>query len=434
MQIICNLAFGQKPEDYLDKGTFKKNKAVSSGSIRVDTKFETAIPNITLNWQKPNDYYNYGNKTTPLEIVSESNGFVLQCNPLPIVKANEVESFNLYVDGNKLNGRKTIGTVSLKKNSFDEIIDLQEGTHGYKVSLILKGKAEIFSGEIFINYTKTVSNLFLFTIGVPHYNLHYTQKDASDFGKVFKQNVGKIFKSTFVKQFTSTDSTDVLSLRSTFENISKNKFKISKNDVIIIYISTHGVTHREKYILPCYNFIEDNEETYSLDYERDILAKLSYIDCKKIIFLDACKSGRETLIASRGDEFQDIQKAIVSSENKVYLFASSTGTQSSYENDIWQNGVFTEAIIEGLVSGKADTKSINKIYKKNSLEVEDVIIKEGADGTIWLSELKSYLEIRVPQLINNVKEFREANIRQNPTIADIDLKNDYPLYYVDEKK
>ena len=83
----------------------------------------------------------------------------------------------------------------------------------------------------------------------------------------------------------------------------------------------------------------------------------------------------------RGIVAGDIDRIVndlASAENGVVVFASSTGRQSSIENDKWQNGAFTKALVEGL-AGKAD-------YSKNEV--------------ISINELDLYISERVKVLTN----------------------------------
>ena len=51
-------------------------------------------------------------------------------------------------------------------------------------------------------------------------------------------------------------------------------------------------------------------------------------------------------------DLNEIVMDLSSAENGVVVFAASTGKQYSLEDPQWENGAFTEALIEGL-SGKA---------------------------------------------------------------------------------
>jgi uncharacterized caspase-like protein len=67
---------------------------------------------------------------------------------------------------------------------------------------------------------------------------------------------------------------------------------------------------------------------------------------------------------------------LADAESGVIVFASATGRQTSMEKPEWQNGAFTEALLEGL-DGKAD-------YTR--------------DFFLYIAELEIYLAERVSEL------------------------------------
>jgi len=82
---------------------------------------------------------------------------------------------------------------------------------------------------------------------------------------------------------------------------------------------------------------------------------------------------------------------------------SSQADQLSYEDDAWKNGAFTEGIISALKHGKAD---------KNK------------DNIITISELVSYLETSVPEMVSEVK-----NEIQKPKLVQNEL-GDISIFYI----
>ena len=84
-----------------------------------------------------------------------------------------------------------------------------------------------------------------------------------------------------------------------------------------------------------------------------------------------------------------------SPENGVIVFASSTHAQLSLENADWENGAFTEAMLEGL-SGRADLFG---------------------DGEVTVSTLDAYISRRVKKLTAG---------RQTPAVGK-PVEADFPL-------
>ena len=85
-----------------------------------------------------------------------------------------------------------------------------------------------------------------------------------------------------------------------------------------------------------------------------------------------------------------------SAENGAVVFTSSSGRQYSLENDKWNNGAFTKALVEGL-GGKADYTG---------------------KGKISINMLDLYISERVKELTNG---------QQTPTTSKPDTIRDFPL-------
>ena len=85
----------------------------------------------------------------------------------------------------------------------------------------------------------------------------------------------------------------------------------------------------------------------------DLRNTLAAIRSRTVLFIDTCHSGDS--LGRPGEPSTDTNRMIndlSTAENGVVVFASSTGDQVSYEDAAWENGAFTEALIEGF-SGDA---------------------------------------------------------------------------------
>jgi uncharacterized caspase-like protein len=109
---------------------------------------------------------------------------------------------------------------------------------------------------------------------------------------------------------------------------------------------------------------------------------LASLKAKRVVmFLDACHSGNA--LGGQQAYNERLAEALVKRAG-VMVFASSRGSEYSYERDEDKHGAFTEALIEGLGSGKADFEIAGK-----------------KDGVITAEELLTYLRARVPQMTDN---------------------------------
>jgi hypothetical protein len=96
----------------------------------------------------------------------------------------------------------------------------------------------------------------------------------------------------------------------------------------------------------------------SKDVLLDELTAIYRKGTKVLTFLDTCYSG------AVGDDLRDLSADIdlfaaelASAENGVLVFTSSKATQIANEDPRWENGAFTEALIELLTGGDAGPQS-----------------------------------------------------------------------------
>jgi uncharacterized caspase-like protein len=96
-----------------------------------------------------------------------------------------------------------------------------------------------------------------------------------------------------------------------------------------------------------------------------------------LVLLDACHSGATTADGTRLPMNADLLRAALATTN-VTVLTSSSAEETSFEDDRWQNGAFTEVFLEAL--SHADTDK---------------------DGLISVTDLTSYITTHVPRLTGN---------------------------------
>ena len=160
----------------------------------------------------------------------------------------------------------------------------------------------------------------------------------------------------------------------------------SGTDLAVILFSGHGeVVDGAFYLLPHgVNTARLKSSALAATQFHDEIAALAEYG-QVIVFLDACRSGGAT--APLGKSL----RATVASGN-VTVFTSSTAQEVSVECADWQNGAFTEALLEALT--RADTDH---------------------DSLIRVSDLSGYLADRVPALTDG-RQHPDVEIRFNPPI------------------
>ena len=248
---------------------------------------------------------------------------------------------------------------------------------------IAKGSNTAKTSTLKVNYSPEKPNLFVLSIGVKS-NLQYPVNDANDFTEMFSSQGGregnKLFNAIQIEKLLGDDATaqaikkSIISLK-----IKMETGNISKDDLMLIFISSHGFMAGEDFRIEGNDYEARFKDISSVSYQKDILARLNEIPCKKVVFIDACHSGGAKADAANLNQSLLEYKKIPSG---VSVITSSQEDEQSFEDDVWENGAFTEAISKGLLNGEADANE-NKI--------------------ITIKELYDYIYKEVPEMVYKVK-------------------------------
>lgn len=318
-----------------------------------------------------------------------------------------VEAIEVLVDG-----RPTQSRAAFEIPEAGEIrtIDVPIPDHDSEIGLFARTKSN--AGEV--TKIKVVwdggaaelfkPKLYAVAIGISDYEnsnlkLNFAAQDASDFAQAIKRQAGGIYGDVQVKLLTNEKATrgDIL------EALEWLDGEVTSRDIGMVFMAGHGVTDPKQrfFFLPV---DADLDRLRSTAVSRDdLLNTLSGLAGKALMFIDACYSARglDSGEGQRGTptDINAIVNELSSAENGVVMFASSTGRQVSIENAKWQNGAFTEALLQGL-SGEADY-----VY----------------DGKLTVNELDLYLTRRVKELTDG----RQAPVARKP-----DTVPDFPIALV----
>jgi Caspase domain len=184
-------------------------------------------------------------------------------------------------------------------------------------------------------------------------NLRYAAKDARDFAAALKLQQGGLYREVELKVLTDADATTG-EVKGALRWLEKS---VTSRDVGLVFLAGHGVTDaKQRY----YYLTSDSDANQPEDtaLEGVILTdRTRSIAGKVLVFLDTCHAGQA--MASRGATYiNKVVEDLSSTDNGIVTYASSTGRQLSLEDDSWNNGAFTKALIEGLPApgrkGQAD--------------------------------------------------------------------------------
>ncbi len=314
--------------------------------------------------------------------------------------------------------------------TFKDRVNLQAGRNVVEVLYNDNNGITFGSQSMTFNYIpKANPNLYVLSIGVEHDDLKYTVQDANDIAKEFlklRDDRGRGFKKVEVWPIVEKAHTTFTNLRKAFVDLRRQKIK--DNDLVVLFISSHGKVSGEDgdYILIPSDFDPEYERQTSIDFQRDIIEQLEHVKGKVLVFIDACHSG--SAIGSK--DFTDAAASkfmndLIEKSSGMEIIASCSDHEFSYEDDKWKNGAFTEAILEA--------------FQDKSVEVDGQLIhadifnemngrKSGRDGIITIEELRNFIQKRVPNLVKSVKRQK-----QNPSHKSTHLlPKDTPIYMVDQ--
>lgn len=338
---------------------------------------------------------------------------------LPISNKKEIQLINngvILKSGNLMEHKLIKDTVLTDVYHLSATLVLRnKGLNKFRLRIKIPGQTPVVSEPILINYFPPVKRLHILTIGAKS-NLKYSVKDAKDVAKVFSDKQADLlqkefYEETIVSTLLGTDATKsniVNAIEQLYDDYENDM--IGSDDLILVFISSHGALDENKdLILQPSDYDPYQQVTTSVHFQDDIVKVLKDIPCRKVVFIDACQSAgsksnpADVSAAMRGVVEDELRK------EEIMVIVSSRGDEYSYENVRWENGAFTEVLINGLVLGKADSNGDNNYV-------------------VTVKELYTYLSKEVPQLVN--KHLNQETSQRPSLINEDKIKTDVVLYVV----
>jgi hypothetical protein len=215
--------------------------------------------------------------------------------------------------------------------------------------------------------------LYILAVGISAYrdsdlSLQLPAKDAQDFVHTLAGQKDKLYRDV-VSRILLNERATKDELLDGLEWIIR---ETTSHDVAIVFFAGHGINdpNGTYYFLP-HDFHSDKLKRTGLPFF-EIKQALASLAGKTLFFVDTCHAGN--IMGVRRAASRDITAVInelASAENGTVVFASSSGNQYSLEDDVWGNGAFTKAVVEGL-DGKADYTGKGKI----TINMLDLYISE----------------------------------------------------------
>jgi len=291
-----------------------------------------------------------------------------------------VSKLVLYVDDVPVYGESGIEARSFETIEKSLSVDLVHGVNRIQVSAVDEQGLESFrlTAQVERTGNKTKPSLHVVAIGISDYendekDLEFAAKDADDLGAFFRDN-GGAFANVLVHKAVDTGAT-----RSAILGM-KTKLQASRpEDVVVLFVAGHGVvtSDLEWYLAPHeMDFAEPDRAGVSYDELEGLLDGIPAR--RKLMLIDACHSGEldpdeaqlaavdprvgargfrglavvaktkgVSLDALYGDLFADTRRT-----TGAAVISSSAGAEFSFEDEIWNNGVFTYALLTALDANK----------------------------------------------------------------------------------
>jgi WD40 repeat protein len=213
--------------------------------------------------------------------------------------------------------------------------------------------------------------LHLLTIGISAYNedyaknrrLHYADRDAHDLASAIVNTQNGLYSRVDAQALLDKDATRGGILRG-LQTLRTEMERSGGNDLAVVHFSGHGaMVDGTLYLLPYDTDARDavgiKNTALLIDALRGELLKLAEHG-RVLVLLDACHSGATTLEGTA----QAVDAAALRHElaaTNVTVLTSSGGREASLEDDAWQHGAFTRALLDALNDPSADADRVGLI-------------------------------------------------------------------------
>ncbi len=222
------------------------------------------------------------------------------------------------------------------------------------------------------NVSRPVKNKYALVVGVSKFkdtaiNLRYSDKDAEDFGNFLVSTEG--FPKQNVKVLLNQEATRENILGALGESWLPRK--ANKDDLVLVYFSTHGSPSAMD--AKGINYLLAHDTDKDLLYATGIpvqdltrLIKDKVHADRVVVIMDACHSG-----SAKADDRLKLDATDMANESGQAVICSSLPEEVSWESKQYSNSVFTRHLIDGFKCKGAKTSISDTFdYAKNHVEKE----------------------------------------------------------------
>ncbi len=252
-------------------------------------------------------------------------------------------------------------------------------------------------------FEETKPTLYVLAVGVSKYerskyNLTYAHRDAEAFSELWKGSgaaqekgviregslaaVAPLYENVVTELLVNEEATKVNILK----KLTWLERSVTSRDVAVIMFSGHGlVDEKSRFYLSTHEMDPDAVRATCVSQD-DVRAVIEGLASRQtLLFFDACHSGQK--LSGRKGAAKGVMDNFTKLGAGTVLFSSSLPEEVSLEDDRWQQGAFTRALVDAMADPA--TSDSNR------------------DGYMSLAELAFQLESRVKELTGG---------RQHPAI------------------
>jgi len=343
-----------------------------------------------------------------VRIVNPRKGEIFDKGNIEIVvkvenRGGGIDEVRLYQNGCAIGGKKRGLAIKTMKNELEKTfnVTLVAGENRFKAVGFSKDRTEGGSHEITVSYAggKKEIDLYLVVIGIndyknPSLKLNFAVADAKGLKGLFEKKWKNLFNNLHLIEIYDRNATK--------KNITRllSGMGSKEQDVVLVFLAGHGLNIGDEWFFLPYDVVFPEKEKHvmekgisSIEMKEMIMNNRSL---KKVLFVDACKSGGMLLALSRGIEDRRVIAQLARSTG-THVVAASTDKQFASEISQLGHGVFTYALLQGL-NGEASDR----------------------DETVTVRELIAYIEQKLPGI--------SEKYRQKPQYPVVDSRGqDFPL-------
>lgn len=266
-------------------------------------------------------------------------------------------------------------------------VELSEGFNNIEVR-IYDADNEMGFEIAQVEYVAQRTDILALVIGVGQYQysvdpLKYAAADAQSFHDFLRSPEGGGVPLDRIRLLLNKEATR--------ENIIKGMewlaSKAFENDLVIIYLATHGMVDQNELYFVGYNTDPKNLLATGIKKSDLDIIQRRLKSNKVVWFADACHSGslgedpNITMRANRASATNRLLSEIAKARNGLAMFLSAQSTEFSQESDKWGggHGVFTYYLLQGL-RGQADRNRDNLVTITELFEYVSRQVNEATEG------------------------------------------------------